>query len=96
VIENGVELAVTSATSKNETILPCPTTILFSTELAGIIALLAVAIVYGTPYGLYLAVAFAIATAALAVNVRLVLFAIDATIPTVFPAVLPIQLPTVN
>ena len=38
----------------------------------------------------------AIATAALAVNVKLVLFAMAATIPTFAPVVLPIQLPTAN
>ena len=60
------------------------------------IVLLAVATVYGTPYGLYLAVAPLIATAELAVNVKLVLLAIDFTIPAVLPDVLPIQAPTLS
>jgi hypothetical protein len=57
---------------------------------------LASATVYGIPYGLYRAVPPDIATAALAVNVRLVLLAIDFTMPTVLPAVFPIQAPTFN
>jgi hypothetical protein len=77
-----------------DTILPWPTIILLFTVLAGIIVELALATVYGTPYGLYLAVPpEPTATAALAVSVQLVLLLIDCMIPTVAPVVLPIHAP---
>jgi hypothetical protein len=85
---------VTPVTSKNDTMLPCPTIILLFTVLAGIIVELALATVYGTPYGLYLAVPPITATAALAVSVQLVLLPIDCMIPIVAPVVLPIHAPT--